>query len=172
MSGRILIAYISRKGSTAEIARAVGKELEAAGYAVDVADMKTVTSLTGYDAVIIGAPLYMGRMVRDVGKFVGHHREQLVALPVAAFAVGIAPVSKEAGSVEYGMKKLHSSLTPLKPVATTLFAGRLDPTQMSFISRKMMEMAKIPSGDFRDWNAIASWAQTLPGLLRVGSITG
>lgn len=70
-------------------------------------------------------------------------------VPAAAFAVGIAPVSKEAGSVEYGMKKLHSSLTPLQPVATTLCAGRLDPTQISFVSRKMMEMAKIPSGDLR-----------------------
>jgi menaquinone-dependent protoporphyrinogen oxidase len=171
MSGRILIAYISRKGSTAEIARAVGKELEAEGCTVDIAEMKTIASLAGYEAVVIGAPLYMGRMVGDVGKFVGRHREQLVALPVAAFAVGIAPVSKEAGSVEYGMKKLHGSLTPLKPVATTLFAGRLDPTQMSFISRKMMEMAKIPSGDFRDWNAIASWAKSLPGLLKVESVS-
>lgn len=167
MSGRILIAFVSRKGSTAEIARAVGKELESAGTTVDVAEMKTISSLTGYDAIVIGAPLYMGRMVGDVGKFVGRHREQLVNVPVAAFAVGIAPVSKETGSVEYAMKKLHSSLAPLQPVATTLFAGRLDPAQLSFISRKMMEMAKIPSGDFRDWNAIASWARTLPGLLRV-----
>lgn len=167
MTGRILIAYVSRKGSTAEIAQAVGKELESTGNTVEVAEMKKVSSLAGYNAIVIGAPLYMGRMVGDVGKFVGEHREELINVPVAAFAVGISPVSKEAGSVEYGMKKLHSSLTPLQPVATTLFAGRLDPTQLSFISRKMMEMAKIPSGDFRDWNAIASWARTLPTLLRV-----
>ena len=32
MTGKILIAYTSRRGSTEEIARAIGKELEGAGY--------------------------------------------------------------------------------------------------------------------------------------------
>ena len=77
MTGRILIAYVSRKGSTAEIAQAVGKELESTGNTVEVAEMKKVSSLAGYNAIVIGAPLYMGRMVGDVGRFVGQHREEL-----------------------------------------------------------------------------------------------
>jgi menaquinone-dependent protoporphyrinogen oxidase len=60
MTARILVAYASRKGSTAGIAQAVGKELVSAGHTVDVAEMKTVTTVEGYNAVIIGAPLYMG----------------------------------------------------------------------------------------------------------------
>ena len=32
MSARILVAYVSPKGSTAGIAQAIGKELESAGY--------------------------------------------------------------------------------------------------------------------------------------------
>ena len=47
MTGRILIAYVSRKGSTAEIAQAVGKELESTGNTVEVAEMKKVSSLAG-----------------------------------------------------------------------------------------------------------------------------
>jgi len=47
MSGRILVAYASRKGSTAKIAQAIGKELTSEGYAVDISEMKSVTSLAG-----------------------------------------------------------------------------------------------------------------------------
>ena len=72
----ILIAYASRNGSTAEIAQAIGKELQAAGHAADVVEMGAVPSLSGYNAVVIGGPLYMGKMVGDVGKFVKRHRNE------------------------------------------------------------------------------------------------
>lgn len=42
---RILVAYASKKGSTAEIAQAIGKELQGAGHLVDVTEMKSVSSL-------------------------------------------------------------------------------------------------------------------------------
>jgi menaquinone-dependent protoporphyrinogen oxidase len=60
MTARILVAYASRKGSTAGIAQAIGKDLVSAGHTVDVIEMKTVTTVAGYNAVVIGAPLYMG----------------------------------------------------------------------------------------------------------------
>jgi menaquinone-dependent protoporphyrinogen oxidase len=165
MNARILVAYASRKGSTAGIAQAVGKELVSAGFAVDVTEMKTVTTVEGYNAVIIGAPMYMGSIVKDAGKFVGQYRDQLAKLPVAAFAVGITPASNDAEKVEESMKALHASLAPLKPMVTTMFAGRLDPEKLSFIQRKMTEFVKSPTGDFRDWNAIAAWARELPGKM-------
>jgi menaquinone-dependent protoporphyrinogen oxidase len=167
MAARILVAYASKTGSTAEIAQAVGKELQSAGYGIDVAEMKTVSSLAGYNAVIIGGPLYMGKVVGDVGKFVGRNRDALAKLPVAAFTVGIAPVSKDPAQVENAMKMLHTALAPLQPVAEVVFAGRMDPTKLSFIQRKMTEMAKSPVGDFRDWDAIARWARELPAKMGV-----
>ena len=70
MSGRILVAYASRKGSTTGIAQAIGKELISEGYAVDVSEMRSVTSLAGYNAVVIGAPVYTGKVTGDVAAFV------------------------------------------------------------------------------------------------------
>ena len=167
MTARILVAYAPRKGSTAGIAQAVGKQLVSAGHTVDVAEMKTVTTVEGYNAVIIGAPMYMGSIVQDAGKFVGRSRDQLTKLPVAAFAVGMAPASNDAKKVEESMKALHASLAPLKPLPATMFAGKLDPTKLSFIQRKMTEFVKSPTGDFRDWNAIAAWARELPKKMGV-----
>jgi menaquinone-dependent protoporphyrinogen oxidase len=171
MSARILIAYATRNGSTAEIARIIGKELAAAGVAVDVAEIKTISALADYTAVVIGGPLYMGSVDGAVKKFVGKNREQLQRLPVAAFAVGLAPKNPDPGAVGMAMDALKKSIDPVTPVSSVLFAGKLDPAKVNFVMRKFLEMAKIPSGDFRDWDAIAAWAQKLPEKMRLDTGT-
>ncbi len=125
MGARILVAYASRNGSTAEIAQAIGRELQSAGYAADVAEVKTISSLEGYQAVVIGGPLYMGKVVSEIGKFVGRHAKELGRLPVAAFAVGTTPVNGTPDALENARKSLRTGVTPLVPVAETVFAGRL-----------------------------------------------
>jgi menaquinone-dependent protoporphyrinogen oxidase len=46
-----------------------------------------------------------------------------------------------------------------------MFAGRLDAARLSFIERGMTSLLKVPTGDFRDWGAIAAWARELPGKM-------
>jgi menaquinone-dependent protoporphyrinogen oxidase len=167
MVPRILVAYASRKGSTAGIAQAVGKELKKAGITVEIAEMKSVSSLAGYTAVVIGGPLYMGSVDGAVGKFVGQNREQLAKLPVAAFVVGLAPKNPDPGAMEQAKAALKKSLEPLNPLEEIVFAGKLDPAKLSFIQRKMTELVKSPVGDFRDWTAITAWARELPSVLKV-----
>jgi menaquinone-dependent protoporphyrinogen oxidase len=81
MAARILVAYATRKGSTAEIAQAVGKELQSAGFEIVVKGMIAVTSLEGYDAVVIGAPVYMRKII-GIGSFVKRFREKLADPPM------------------------------------------------------------------------------------------
>lgn len=167
MAGKILIAYATRKGSTAEIAQAIGKELEAAGNTVQVAEMKGVSSLEGFQGVVIGAPVYMGQIEKDIANFVARFPEDLPRVPVAAFAVGIAPIDPRAGPVEVVMEKLRTALHPVKPVAVTMFAGRLELSRMSFVERTMTGLMKVLTGDFRDWDAIRAWAKELPSALKI-----
>ena len=167
MSTRILVTYASPKGSTAEIAQAVGKELQSAGYGIDVTEIKSVTSLEGYKAVVIGGPFYMGKVVGDVGKFIGKNLDALTKIPVAGFGVGVAPAGKNPTEIDTAMKKLYKTFEPLKPVAMTIFAGKLDPEKLSMFQKWMVGKVKAPVGDFRDWEAIASWAVELPKKLGV-----
>ena len=167
MTGHILVAYASRKGSTAGIAQAIGRELQSAGHSVDVTEMKTVSTLEGYDAVVAGAPVYMGKVDKDISKFVAKNRDRLASIPVAAFAVGIAPVAPQIEPVEKVLDDLTKAVSPIQPVAATVFAGKLDPEKMSFIERQMTSLMKVRTGDFRDWNAIAAWARELPGKMKV-----
>jgi len=165
MSARILVAYATRNGSTAEIAQAICQELVSAGHVVDVAEIKKVSTLAGYAAIVIGGPLYMGSVDGAVGKFVEKNHEQLLKLPVAAFVVGLAPKNPDPGAVEAAMAALRKSLGPVTPVSSVLFAGKLEPAKVNFVMRKFLEMARIPPGDFRNWDTIAAWARELPGKM-------
>ena len=163
----ILIAYTTRKGTTREIAEAIGKELKAIGEESDVLGVLSVSSLAGYDGVVIGGPMYMGRMVADVGKFVRRQGEGLARLPVAGFIVGLTPVKKDPESMAWMEKALLGALAPLKPVAAGMFAGRLDPSGLSWFQKWITKNVKSPEGDFRDWTAIAAWAREIPGKMGI-----
>ena len=165
MTARILVAYASRKGSTAGIAQAIGKELISEGYAVDISDIKSVTSIAGYNAVVIGAPVYTGKITGDVSAFVAANRDGLSRLPVAGFVTGIAPVYPKTGDVKGFIDQLVTALTPISPVAVTMFAGTLDAGKMNLVERSLTSLMKIPTGDFRDWDAIATWTKTLAGKM-------
>jgi menaquinone-dependent protoporphyrinogen oxidase len=164
MSARILVAYATKKGSTAEIAEAVGKELQSAGHEVTVKGFHEVMALEKYDGIVLGAPVYMGKMI-EIGKFVKRFREKLAIKPVAVFAVGTAPISKNPKQVEDEINLPARSIAPQEPVSTALFAGKVDPEKFNFIMRKMVSADPSIVGDFRDWDAIAAWARELPGKM-------
>ena len=167
MAGHILIAYTSRKGSTAEIALAIGKELEKTGAVVTVADMTTISSLDGYSGVVIGTPVYTGKVSGDVAAFAARFKDQLPRVPVAGFVTGIAPVYPKTGDVSVFTGQLAEALAPVKPVAVAMFAGVLDAARLSFIERGMTALLNVPTGDFRDWAAIAAWARELPATMGI-----
>jgi menaquinone-dependent protoporphyrinogen oxidase len=164
MTARILVAYATKKGSTAEIAEAVGKELQSAGHEATVKEMKEVMALEKYDGIVLGAPVYMGKMI-EIGKFVKRFREKLAAKPVAVFAVGTAPVSHNPKQIEDEAKLPVQSIAPQEPVSTALFAGKVDPEKFGFLMRKMVAADPTIVGDFRDWEAITAWARELPGKM-------
>jgi menaquinone-dependent protoporphyrinogen oxidase len=160
MIARVLVAYATQKGSTAEIAQAIGKELESMGHTVSVREMRTVRSLDGFELVIMGAPIYVGKII-EMGGFVGRHKKELATRIVAAFVVGMAPVSHDQKQVHTELEILRVMLQSLQPVSLALFAGKVDMAKLNFIQRTMITMVKSPVGDFRDWKAIAAWAREI-----------
>ncbi len=164
---RILVAYTTKKGSTAGIAEAVASTLQAAGHTADVFEIAKLVSLQGYDAVVIGGPLYMGRMDGSLVKFVQRHEQDLARVPVAGFVVCLAAAAKDPEGMAWATKALHDALVPLQPVVETVFAGKLDPEKLSWFQRWITKNVKSPVGDFRDWAAITIWARDLPGKMKV-----
>jgi hypothetical protein len=53
-------------------------------------------------------------------------------------------------------KALYAFLFPLQLVVETVFAGTLEPAELSWAAEIDAEKAKTPVGDVRDWTAIAA----------------
>ena len=166
MSDKILVAYATKAGSTAEVAEAVGEELRRAGAEVDVRLAKDVKDLKHYSAVILGSAIRMGKWVPEATKFVETNREALSQVPVAYFVVCLT--MKE--DTEENRSTVEAYLDPVcevvKPLGKGLFAGVIDNSKLSFSARMMTKAMKISEGDFRDWETIRAWAQQAYDSLR------
>jgi menaquinone-dependent protoporphyrinogen oxidase len=57
---QVLVTYATMAGSTAEVAKVIGEELEKSGLQVEVLPINQVHDLGGYDGVIVGGPMIMG----------------------------------------------------------------------------------------------------------------
>ena len=85
---RVLIAFASKRGSTAEIADAVAKAIREAGHIVDCRPADGVKNLGPYDAVVLGSAVYMKRWRGDAKHFVRKHSKELADLPFWVFSSG------------------------------------------------------------------------------------
>ena len=75
MSDLILVTYATRYGSTQEVAEAIAATLRESGLEVDIQPMRKVQKLERFRAIVMGAPLYIGRWHKDAEKFLLLHRK-------------------------------------------------------------------------------------------------
>ena len=144
-----LVVFATRNGATREVADAIADALRADGTTVDVQAAWSVRrSVAERDLIVLGAPLYSGRWLPSVHRFLKRHRTDLEHLPVAVFALGPLDRTDEAWSCS--RSQLDAALAKhqwLSPVATALFGGAEE------LGRSLS-----PRRDLRDWPAIRAWA--------------
>jgi len=160
MSALVLVAYASRRGSTREVAERVALVLRERGLRAQLVPAAEVDELSGYDGVVLGAALYVGRLHPDARRFLTRHREALANTRLAVFAMG--PRTLEPAEVEESRAQLERALTrvpELEPISTAIFGGVVDPAKLHF------PLNRMPASDARDWVAIRSWAEELAGKL-------
>jgi len=163
---KILVAYATKAGSTAEVAAEIGRVIESkGGCQVDVRPVGKLNGVDGYDAVVIGSAIRAGKWLPEATKFVEKHRDALGRVPVALFTVCLTMKD----DTEENRRTVAAYLDPVRevvqPVEMGLFAGVMDYSKLPFILRLMMKAMKSPQGDFRDWEAITSWADNICPLL-------
>ncbi|MEU1571336.1 flavodoxin domain-containing protein [Streptomyces collinus] len=155
MKEKVLVAYGSTNGSTAEIADYVGEVLAEEGLAVDVRPALGVTDLASYGAVVLGGGLYGGRWHRDTRRFARRHRKTLAERPVWLFSSG--PLDPSASERDIppapGVQRVMNRIGP-RGHAT--FGGRLEGDVKGRIARMIVNSGK--GGDYRDFEQIGAWA--------------
>jgi len=156
---KILVAYATKAGSTAEVAAEIGRVIGSkAGYTVDVRPVEQLEGVDGYDAVIVGSGIRAGRWLPEATKFVEDHGDALRQVPVALFAVCLT--MRE--DTEENRSEVAAYLDPVReavqPMDIGLFAGVMDYERLPLLLRLMVKKMGAPEGDFRDWEAIQAWA--------------
>ena len=172
MSASILIAYATRGGSTAEVAQSIAATMQEAGLAASAMAMAEVKSLEGYSAVILGAPLYCGKLPREFHRFVEEHAERLGSMRPWLFVLG--PTRPDAKDFELARKQAEQQIRRygwLKIAELHIFGGRWDMQHLTFpfsLARHLPAsvQAKIPPADIRDWAAIRGWALEIARMMK------
>lgn len=83
-----LVTAASRHEATREIAEAIADGLNRRGVDAEARSVDQVTSLDGFDAVVIGSAIYMGRWLKTARELVSEHAAELSAMPVWLFSSG------------------------------------------------------------------------------------
>jgi menaquinone-dependent protoporphyrinogen oxidase len=160
MSDKVLVAYGSKHGATAEIAEAIGQVIRDRGRAVDVLRARDVGDLSPYAAVVLGSAVYVGAWRKECVKFLKAHTAELAQRPVWIFSSGPTgegdPLELLNGWTLPGAQQ--SIVDRIAPRDIAVFHGSVDVAKLGVIERQMIKMVKAPSGDYRDWEAIRAWA--------------
>lgn len=196
MAKKILVVYATNAGSTADVAKAIAEELERDGTPVEVRPVQEVSSVEGYTAVVIGAPMIMG-WHRAARRFVRQHRPALSRVPVAycftALSLTQTPETTVDGVPLYvdpqlaqpprrpgrlSLRERYATTTrylrpvlrpapAVKPVSVGFFAGKLEYFRLNLLQMIVaLVLAGGKAGDFRHWEAIRAWATDLRPLLQ------
>ena len=159
---RVLVAYASTGGSTAQIAQEIGIALLESGCDIDVRPARQVERLTGFTCVIVGSALYHGAWLPEAFKFLQHHRAELARLPVWLFDSG--PLDRSAEGHLLPLPRGVASLTRSIGIRGHMtFGGRLGRTDLTVAERLLVIEGR--GGDFRNFPDIRDWAEQIASEL-------
>jgi len=168
MSDKILVAYATKHGATAEIAEKIGEVVRESGQDVAVFPVKDVKDISPYSTVILGSAVYMGAWRREAGAFLKANEISLSQKKVWLFSSG--PTGK--GDIKSLLKDwtfprgLKDLAERIKPRGHEIFRGDLREDKMGGFERWVIKKVKAPLGDFRDWEVVAGWARSITDELK------
>jgi menaquinone-dependent protoporphyrinogen oxidase len=157
----VLVAFSSRHGATAEIARCLADAVRigSGGAAqVDVRDVVEVTDVEDYDGVVIGSAVYAGHWTREARDMVERCAVGLWARPVWLFSSG--PVGTPPRP-DTALLDVDQVLVLSKARDHQVFPGRLERARLDRWERLLTRVVRAREGDVRDWAAVRVWGTAI-----------
>ncbi len=170
MATRVLVAYATKYGATAGIAEKIGQVLQEAGLAVDVKRADQAGDPGGYQAVVLGSAVYIGKWRKEAARYLKAHEKALAQRPVWLFnsgPLGEGNAAEQAGDMGFP-KGLRPIADRIKVRDVAVFFGAVYLDKLNPLERWMFKNVKSPVGDFRDWDAITAWANGIAAALQEG----
>ncbi len=168
MDVQVLVTYGTKYGATAEIAEKIGQVLREAGLRADVLPADHVGDLTPYQAVVLGSAVYAGQWRKEAATFLKANEEKLAERQVWLFSSGPTgegdPVQLTKGwRFPEGLQPIADRI---QPCDIAVFHGLMDMKKLNLAEKLIIKAIKAPFGDFRDWDAITSWAAAIADALK------
>lgn len=98
MTKKALVVYATRAGSTGEVAQVISERLCAMGFDAEVQPVESVSSLSGFQAVVLGSAVRYGAWLPEMTKFIESQRGALAQLPVAIFTLHMQALGDDRAS--------------------------------------------------------------------------
>lgn len=158
----VLVTFASKHGSTEQIAAAIRDELETAGLNVRFQPAEDVGHIDEYQAVIIGSAIYVGKWQKSALELIDRCAGQLKEKQVWLFSsgpIGDDPFPKESPPITDELVEKTGAIDHQS------FTGRLDRSRLGLGERLITKVVRAPEGDFRDWDAIRAWANSVARVL-------
>lgn len=159
----VLVAYASRYGSTQGVAERIAARLNQAGLRAELAPAAEIQALSGFDAVVLGSPVYDQRWLTDARELVQRELEALRSHPTWLFSVGSFGDRKRAigSAMLREPRDIEELKRSIRPRDYRVFAGVIDPQRWPLPSRLFYRAFGGRFGDNRDWPAIDAWADDI-----------
>ena len=174
---KIFITYGTTEGQTAKIADFISDVVREHGHDVTMFNVNDAADIVadGYDAVIVGASIHMGKHDKHVIDFVRKNQDTLARLPSAFFSVSLAAHGDTAEAEGY--VEQFEQETGWQPDKVALFGGALLYTQYGFVKRHMMrKIARDKPGNlgvdlsrdyvYTEWDGVKRFAEHFAAGLR------
>jgi len=193
----ILLTYATLAGSTREVADAIGEEIRAAGWPVEVRPMAEIREVEGYAAVVAGGPMILGWHRSALG-FLRRNWRAWQRTPLAVFVLAMSLTQTDdmgAGGVPLVVDEklpkpptqpgrltfreryatlgnylgpILGAVKPAQPAAMGVFGGRLEFGRLPWWAVIFaMVLVRAAAGERRNWPAIRAWAADLPRALNL-----
>jgi menaquinone-dependent protoporphyrinogen oxidase len=166
---RVLVAVASKHGSTEGVARTIAEQLRKADLDVDLREVSELTGLNGYDAVVFGSAVYMGKLLPEARAFIQAQQAQLRNVPVWLFTSG--PISQDAPLAKDEAPEVGALAEMICARDHKIFAGKLDKRELGVQERIVAKIVGAKEGDFRDWKAIEAWAREIAHALTAAKVS-
>jgi len=173
---KILVAYATAHGSTAEVAEFIGKTLQDREFDVTVANVEQVNDAEAYDVFILGSAIHGGMWLTEMSRFLEQFATILIERPVFFFMTCIRVL--EDGGYKHAVENYinREMLERFDMQELTAFAGKLDLTRIDWDERWTLaaryDGSAAPGSynrDYRDWEVIRKWTSRVADKLLTGA---
>jgi menaquinone-dependent protoporphyrinogen oxidase len=155
---KVLVAVASKHGATLEIGQVIEASIRSSGLDVELKRIEDISTLSPYDAFVIGSGVYAGHWMRPAREFIEVHEGELKERPVWLFSSG--PVGDPPKPLE-NPAEVAAVVKRLGSRGHRLFPGRIEGSDLGLSEKALVALVRAPDGDFRPWSEIAGWSESI-----------